>query len=83
MPSRHSPPMNMKLDSRTAKVISRYDGAAGNTHPFTLYLMSVLCLRAGGGKGEPEQSHMVKHNNTRWQIKTAEGGEREKGGCEQ
>ena len=73
MPSRHSPPMNMKLDTRTAKVISRYDGAAGNTQPFTLSLMPVLCLRAGGGKGGPENTHMVKHNNTRWQIKTAEG----------
>ena len=43
-----------------------------------LFFFSSFCLIVGG-KGKQVKTHIVEHNNKRWEIKTADSGEHKKG----
>jgi len=43
-----------------------------------LFLMSCLCLCFAKNR-TPKKTHVVKHNNRSWKIKTVEGGAKETG----
>ena len=48
------------------------------SHLLTLLFFSFFCLIVGG-KRKQVKTHIVEHNNKRWEIKTADGGEHKKG----
>ena len=43
-----------------------------------LFFFSFFCLIVGG-KRKQGKTHIVEHNNKRWEIKTADSGEHKKG----
>ena len=66
----------MKLDSFATN--SCYDERTVST-PSHSPLLLFFFLPDCGGKRKQGKTHIVEHNNKRWEIKTADSGEHKKG----